>query len=316
SGIPVIKEPQFTMITKDINGSEGPVFDTKGRFYAVAPMEAADENREPGQFTDGIAGKLYQVDLDSGVKQVVWTPHFDGYGGRPAGCQSDHEDNIWIADMRLGLLKYNVEGNCKQFGKVDTDGEPLNGGNDLVFDRDGNLWFTGPGSPIAPSPEDRETIFTEPSGRIYCLPKGGEVPIKVDDNFMFCNGIAVSGNMLLVAETVKNQIIAYDITGPGKVKNRRLWAKVPKPAGNGGPDGMDFDETGRLLVANYGASHIEVYPPGGSQEPIVRLKCPFKTLSNLHFARNSNICYVTEHDNGGVWKFEWDCKGAPMYCDT
>nr|XP_002130142.1 diisopropyl-fluorophosphatase [Ciona intestinalis] len=308
-------EPKFKMVTKDIDGSEGPVFDTKGRFYAVAPMESADDNRETGQFLDGIAGKLYSVNLNTGEKQVVCTPQFNGYGGRPAGCQSDKEDNIWIADMRLGLLKYDGKGNCKQFSVVDTDGNPLNGANDLVFDDDGNLWFTGPGSPVAPSVEDRTTIFAEPTGRIYCLPKGSEVPIKVDDNFRFCNGIAVTGKLLLVAETMTKQIIAYDVTGPGNVTNRRIWSKVPKGAEQGGPDGMDFDERGCLLVANHGGSHIEVYPPEGGDEPIIRVRCPFKTPSNVHFAQNSNVCYVTEHDTNGVWAFEWDCKGALMYCD-
>ena len=42
---------------------------------------------------------------------------------------------------------------------MDTEGKVLQGANDLVFDDDGHLWFTGPGSLIAPEPEERETIF-------------------------------------------------------------------------------------------------------------------------------------------------------------
>ncbi|CAK8676707.1 diisopropyl-fluorophosphatase-like [Clavelina lepadiformis] len=307
-------EINLTKIVDGLPGSEGPVFDTKGQFYAVAPMDEASENRKKDEFIDGIGGKLFKIDLESGQKEMVCMPHFDGYGGRPAGCQSDKNNTIWIADMRLGLLKWNEKG-CVQMSKVDTDGNPLRGGNDLVFDDDGNLWFTGPGSDIAPAPEERDTIFKEPVGCIYCLPQGESIPIKVDGNFIFCNGIAVRNKLLLVAETVKHRIIAYDITGPGKVANRRTWAQVPPPVSQGGPDGMDFDIKGQLLVANHGSSHIEVYSQGGGAEPVARIKCPFATPSNVHFKPGTKTCYVTEHEFNGVWSFEWECEGMPMYCD-
>ena len=38
-------EPQFTKVAEGLKGSEGPVFDTHGRFYAVAPMEEAPAER-------------------------------------------------------------------------------------------------------------------------------------------------------------------------------------------------------------------------------------------------------------------------------
>ena len=83
----------------------------------------------------------------------------------------------------------------------------------------------------------------------------------------------------------------------------------------GGPDGMDFDTENHLLVANHGQGHIEVFGPDGGLEPILRLKCPFGTPSNVHFKQGTKICYVTEHDNDAVWSFEWENQGMPMYCD-
>lgn len=32
----------------------------------------------------------------------------DGYGGIPAGCQFDRHSNLYVADMRLGILKVNI----------------------------------------------------------------------------------------------------------------------------------------------------------------------------------------------------------------
>ena len=35
-------------------------------------------------------------------------------GGIPAGCQCDKEGNIYVADMRLGILKVSPTGDFKQ----------------------------------------------------------------------------------------------------------------------------------------------------------------------------------------------------------
>lgn len=320
STMSVTVRPNFAKVCDGLLGSEGPVFDLKGSFYAVSPMgsrELGDDN-----YKDGIAGSLHTIDLENGSARIVSTPLAGGYGGRPAGCQCDKEGYIWIADMRLGILRYSPDGMCEQISRHDTDGNVLNGCNDLVFDDDGNLWVTGPGGLIAPNVEDRTTIFQEPHGVLYCLKKGATVPKRVELNqkFRFCNGIAVRGRMLLVAETLTQTIIAFDIEEAGKLSNRRVWAELPKadyshdPMNVGGPDGMDFDAQGRLLVAHHGGSHLEVFSPDGKLEK--RIDCPFKTPSNLHFKPQSNKCYVTEHEYNGVWMFEWECNGMPMYCET
>ena len=83
----------------------------------------------------------------------------------------------------------------------------------------------------------------------------------------------------------------------------------------GGPDGMDFDEDGFLLVANWGGGHIEVFPPAGGA-PSTRIRCPFDRVSNVHFRPNSNEVLVTEHDDDALWSFEWRAKGRKEYCQT
>lgn len=46
--------------------------------------------------------------------EVVCTPYDGEFGGIPAGCQCDLQNNIWIADMRLGILKMDPTGTYKQ----------------------------------------------------------------------------------------------------------------------------------------------------------------------------------------------------------
>nr|XP_039274698.1 diisopropyl-fluorophosphatase-like [Styela clava] len=66
---------------------------------------------DKSQFRDEWPGKLHKINLETGVKIDVCTPLINGFGGRPAGCEADKFDNIWIADVRLGLLKYSPENN-------------------------------------------------------------------------------------------------------------------------------------------------------------------------------------------------------------
>ncbi len=68
---------------------------------------------------------------------------------------------------------------------------------------------------------------------MYCLTKiGGEV-VKVATRFLFPNGLAVQHTddgrpkLLIVAETPAKTLWAFDIVGPGKVENRRIWGKLP-----------------------------------------------------------------------------------------
>ncbi|KAL8583566.1 hypothetical protein ACOMHN_028337 [Nucella lapillus] len=108
-------------------------------------------------------------------------------------------------------------------------------------------------------------------------------------------------------------IPAEDILGPGRLGEGREWARLPGDL-EGGPDGMDLDAEGNLLVAHWGSGHIEVFGPQGGP-PQQRVVCPFSRPSNLHFGPGSCKVYVTEHDSHGLWSFTWTTRGMPQYCD-
>ncbi|GFN98539.1 diisopropyl-fluorophosphatase [Plakobranchus ocellatus] len=298
----------FSKIVDNLLGAEGPVFDSKGNFFMVAP-EVEKEGKA--------AGQILKVDLVSKQAEVICEPNIDGYGGMPAGCQADKNGNLYVADLRLGILTVKPDGKYTQIAKTDAGGRTLQGCNDCAFDYHGNLWFSAPASDIAPSPY--LLSFEEPFGSIYCLTVDG-LMIHLDSNFRFSNGLAVKHSKgkpekLIVAETATRILWSYNIDGPGKVSSRKEWAKLPDPGCQSGPDGMDFDEQGNLLVAHWGAGVIEVFCPDG-KDPVKRIQCPFDKPSNLHFKPGSNIVYVTEHTHHGLWQFEWECKGMPQFCET
>lgn len=258
-----------------------------------------------------------QIDLTNGKSTIVNSPRDGDCGGIPAGSQCDQDNNIWIADMRLGILKMDPSGSCLQMFKNDTSGRTMQGCNDCIFDYDGNLWITAPAGNIAPE-DYRRSTKEEPFGSVYCLTKSKKL-ILIDTGMAFSNGIAVMHDdknepvKLIVAETQTKTLWQYDIKGDGKVGEKSVFGILPGDH-QGGPDGMDFDEDNNLLVANWGGGHFEVFPPSGG-DPIYRIKCPFVRPSNIHFLPGTSTAYVTEHDFHGLWKFEWKNKGKKQYCD-
>ena len=66
---------------------------------------------------------------------------------------------------------------------------------------------------------------------MYCITTNGDV-VKIDTGIKFPNGIAVlheddHPKLLIVAETPTKSLWCYDITGPAKVTNKRLWGTLP-----------------------------------------------------------------------------------------
>ncbi len=273
---------EFTPIATDIPGAEGPCFDCLGRFFMVAP------NR----------GQVLQVGEEGAQREHAVT------GGIPAGLQCDRENHLWVADMKLGILRVSPDGAVTPV-VTEYAGAPIRGCNDCAFDSTGNLYFTAP----AGSGEGR------PEGELFCRTVDGQVH-RLDGGYQFCNGLAVTADdrTLIVAETMTKSLWAYDIQAPARVGTRRLWAVLPGDH-RGGPDGMDFDAAGFLLATNWGGGHIEVFAPDGSLSE--RIALPFAKPSNVHFGGDGGRwVYVTEHDRNGLWKFRWHRPGQRQFCDV
>ncbi len=271
---------EATKITEGLPGAEGPVFDRDGRLFMVWPGE----------------GLVLEI-LEGGGKREVCNT-----GGIPAGLQVDPENVIWIADMKRGILKTTREGELAPV--VETfEGSPIRGCNDLYFDGVGNLYFTAPAGSNA----------DEPVGEVFVLLPDGDAR-RLDDRYKFSNGLAVTGDdrTLIVAETYARSLWAYDVSDPGTAKNKGLFARLPGDD-EGGPDGMDFDEAGNLLVAHWAGSSVDVFTPGG--ELLERVEMPFEHATNVHFGGEGNAwVYVTAGTPGELWKFKWDRPGQKQHC--
>ena len=138
------------------------------------------------------------------------------------------------------------------------NGEPLKGPNDLVFDAEGNFYFTDHGKTRARSKDRTSIYYAAPDGKMI-----KEVVFPADGP----NGCALSadGKTLYFAETHTGRVWACDLSGPGQVARRRCLGNVPgaPPSNASGCDSMCVDGEGSICQATITNGGITVIPTDG-----------------------------------------------------
>jgi sugar lactone lactonase YvrE len=110
--------------------------------------------------------------------------------------------------------------------------------NDMVVDARGNAYIGGFGFDI-----NRGDQFAPAS--VYFVGAGGEARVATSEMF-FPNGMVITpdGGTLIVAETVRRRLTAFNIEADGALSSRRVWAELPTF-----PDGICLDAEGAVWVA-------------------------------------------------------------------
>jgi len=105
-----------------------------------------------------------------------------------------------------------------------------------------------------------------PGGVIVLVRPNGQASV-VADNLFFPNGMVITpdGKTLIVSETLRHCLTAFDIKEDGTLDNRRTFAQFPgKPGVQEGilPDGICLDAEGAVWVATVGPFVIRVKEGG------------------------------------------------------
>jgi sugar lactone lactonase YvrE len=140
----------------------------------------------------------------------------------------------WLPDDRLVIVS-STDGRLlrrEPDGTLATEadlGRP--GWNDVVADGRGNVYVNGAGS----NPMSGEAFRP---GSVFLAAADGSVR-QVADDIAFPNGMAVTADnsTLIVADSYRHSLVAFDIGADGGLSNRRVWADV----GDGVPDGICVD---------------------------------------------------------------------------
>jgi len=223
-----------------------------------------------------------------------------GYTGPAplAGREPGSNGLAFDADKRLVLSEQGdrriarLEGDGHKITLADRyEGKRLNGPNDLVFARNGDLYFTDPplGLPKGVDDPGKELGWSgvyrlTPEGRLTLLTRQLRAP----------NGIALSpsSRTLYVSNAERSHAVwmAYDLAPDGTLGAGHVffdatpWTRTKK----GVPDGMKVDAEGNLFAAGPGGVHV--FAPDGTHLGSLELDVP---TSNVAWGGDGSTLYVT-----------------------
>ncbi len=159
---------------------------------------------------------------------------------RPSGLGWLPNGDLLIASMLdQKILRYTGSGELTLHADVSAVAERRI--NDMLVDDAGRAWvgnfgFDLPdGEPVTPGTLAR----VDPDGSVH--------PAASD--LLFANGMALlnGSETLVVAETFRGCLTAFDIASNAELINRRIWAQLPEGAV---PDGICVDAEGAIWVAS------------------------------------------------------------------
>jgi sugar lactone lactonase YvrE len=235
------------------------------------------------------------------------------------------DGSLFVCDFgRRAIIRIFPDGRQEIYADS-CEGTPFLGPNDLAFDPKGNLFFTDP----------LGTSEKNPRGAVYCVfgspdeSPAKRVVVRVAEGLAFPNGIAISrsGKYVFVAESRTFQIVRYTVhinTKPDRRKGRRAATKraaieldekivVATMPTEHDPDGIAFDQAGRLWVAQYGAGKVCVFSPQGRLVGTVDF--PAKNITNLEFAgEQRTTLFITAADTNALYSVEVKIPGLQLLC--
>jgi len=294
--------------------------DITTRVFATVPESLRIRDRQSGwtfgkghglhSFLEGPsfdrAGNLFVVDIPYGrILKVSPEGQFSvvaEYDGWPNGLKIHKDGRIFIADHLKGLLVLDPT-----TGKVEVlvervRREGLKGVNDLIFARNGDLYFTDQG----------QTGMQDASGRVYRLGTDGNIDCLID-TVPSPNGLALSPDekLLYVAVTRANQVWRLPLHPDGTTSKVGVFLNLS--GGLAGPDGLAVDQEGNLAVAHAGFGTAWVFSKLG--EPMFRLRsvAGLATTNLAYGGPENRHIYITESDTGTILEAEVPTPGLPLF---
>jgi len=271
--------------------------------------------REDGSvwFSDVVGNVVRQYVADGTVSEVLRPGGYDGdslpaggYVG-PNGMAYDKDGSVLLCQHgNRRIARIAADGTVTTL--VDSfEGKKLNSPNDLVFHRDGSLYFTDP--PYGLPGQDDDPAKELDFNGVYRL-ADGKLQVVVND-LTRPNGVAFSPDYktLYVSNSDESRRIwmAYDVNDDGTVSNGRVFADVTAEAAAGLPDGMKVDELGNV----YGTGPGGVWILDASGKHLGTIQPP-ESPANVAWGDNGTSLYMTA--TTGLYRVRLSVSGMrPLY---
>lgn len=294
----------------------------------LVPKDAVPEKVADGyKFTEGPAlgpdGCIYFTDIPNSLivrfdPETAESMTIDDKSARSNGLMFGAEGNLYacIQDGRsIGYSRIKDDQILAYRSAIDAryEGKKLNSPNDLAIDKDGHIYFTDPRYGNRDDMEmEIEGVYFQSAEPDWISHQSREehVPVhkplkRIDAELTRPNGIILSPDesILYVADNGANWIYAYDVEEPGKVKNKRKFARINDGKG-GGSDGMTVDKQGRLYATGHGK--VWVFEPTGQLVATIPVG---KQTTNCTFGADGKTLYITA--NKGLYRITLDTD-APL----
>lgn len=263
------------------NFLEGPSFDREGNLYCVdIPM-----------------GRVYRISPRGEWEIVV------EYDGEPNGLKIDREGRMFIADHRNGILLLDAKA-----GKVvpfleGPSKQRFKGVNDLIFAKNGDLYFTDQGS----------TGLHDPTGCVYRYTAGGKLDCLID-TVPSPNGLVFNRreSELFVAVTRANSVWRIPLDDGGGISKVGLFVQLFSP----GPDGLALDEEGNVVVTHPGLGLVWLFSKRG--EPLYQVKsCAGEMTTNIAYGgADRKTLYIVDSAEANLLTARMPVAGKLMYSHT
>jgi gluconolactonase len=284
--------PDGSVVLVEIRGKRLTRVWPDGRKEVVAEIPGG-----PNGAALGPDGKMYLCNNGG----FSWIPTRNTFMPGPASPAEYIGGSIQRVDLQSGKVE----------AVVDKCGEHrLNGPNDLVFDKQGGLWFTDLGKR-----RHRDMDL----GGLYYLKPGMKEIVEGAFGTMPANGIGLSPdeNTVYVAETPTARLWAYELSSPGEVKPRDpiYRGERGKPiVGLGGYqmfDSLAVEASGNVCVATLISGCISVIAPDGTL--VEQVPTGDRMTTNIAFGGpDLKTAYITLSGKGELVAMDWPRPGLPL----
>jgi gluconolactonase len=292
-------DTKFEKIADDLMWSEGPLWDATHKTLL---------------FSDIPRNVVMQWNADKGVSRFLERSGYTGateFTGKEPGSNGltfDLQGRLTLCQHGDRRVSRREEDGTMVALATKFEGKRLNSPNDLVYDKQGALYFTDPpyGLPGTFTDPTKELPFqgvyrVAPDGRISLLTKELEAP----------NGLAFSPDYktLYVANSQKDPAIwkAFPVLADGSLGASRLFADATKlfREGDGVPDGMKVDREGNVWATGPGG--VLIYTPDGTLLGRILTGVP---TANVAWGEDGRTLFITA--NHRVLRLRTRTLGMPL----